>query len=354
MCNIAGYIGSRDAAPILINMIREQEGLNGGFYTGIATLHEGKIHYRKVVGDLSELLKRTDAASLPGNIGIIHSRTPGFAGDEWSHPFVHEQNGEVFSALVLNGSIGCFKPLDQKRIEVAEQLLSEGFDMKTQLGADYKVTSVLQKPGAAVFLGDGSRVHPSDITCQLTAKFMLEGLSAPKALTRCMSEIPKEVVVLMLSLNEPEAISWTRVNQPMHLAYADHGAYLATAPQAIPDDAGEYILLPVQSSGLVKRDGFTVEPYKKAPARIAPLTPRVRRDVYETIVCALKTEKHTLSSLTKLAKPLFDEADCVQGTASVYPVLCDLKKRGILKIEKGSRQGVFEGLSAPVDYLYIE
>ena len=84
MCNIAGYIGERDAAPILIEMIRAQEGQNGGFYTGIATMHEGKIHYRKLVGSLDDLLKRTDAASLPGKLGIIHSRTPGFAGDEWS------------------------------------------------------------------------------------------------------------------------------------------------------------------------------------------------------------------------------------------------------------------------------
>ena len=56
MCNIAGYIGARPAAPILIEMLRAQEGLNAGFYTGIATLHEGVIHYRKVVGNLSDLL----------------------------------------------------------------------------------------------------------------------------------------------------------------------------------------------------------------------------------------------------------------------------------------------------------
>ena len=82
MCNIAGYIGTKQAAPILIEMIRAQEGLNAGFYTGIATLHEGRIHYRKLVGNLDDLLSKTDAASLPGNIGIIHSRTPGIGSYE--------------------------------------------------------------------------------------------------------------------------------------------------------------------------------------------------------------------------------------------------------------------------------
>ena len=36
MCNIAGYVGAHEAAPILIEMIRVQEGLNGGFFTGLA------------------------------------------------------------------------------------------------------------------------------------------------------------------------------------------------------------------------------------------------------------------------------------------------------------------------------
>ena len=65
MCNIAGYVGKKAAAPILIEMLRRQEGIDAGYYTGIATVHEGKIHYRKLCGDLNSLLKNTDAASLP-------------------------------------------------------------------------------------------------------------------------------------------------------------------------------------------------------------------------------------------------------------------------------------------------
>ena len=32
MCNIAGYIGSKDAAPILAKMMQRQEGFGGGYY----------------------------------------------------------------------------------------------------------------------------------------------------------------------------------------------------------------------------------------------------------------------------------------------------------------------------------
>ena len=35
MCNIAGYIGTKQAAPIIIEMLRKQEPWDSGFYTGI-------------------------------------------------------------------------------------------------------------------------------------------------------------------------------------------------------------------------------------------------------------------------------------------------------------------------------
>ena len=261
MCNIAGYIGERDAAPILIEMIREQEGLNGGFYTGIATLHEGKIYYRKVVGDLDALLKRTDAASLPGKIGIIHSRTPGDQGDEWSHPFVSERDGEITSAQVYNGSLGHFEYLNDRRVALAESLIAEGYNMRSRVPAN----------GKRLELTDGTRVHISDLMCQLIAKRMCEGDSAVRAMEKSYCEIPAEIVGLMLSLSEPEAIVWARINMPMHVGRTDHGIYLASAPQAFPNDAGEPTLLPVFSTGLIKKDGFTARPFKSAPATVAPL-----------------------------------------------------------------------------------
>ena len=59
MCNIAGYSGKRNAAPILIEMLRRQQSFDGGLSVGVATIHEGKLHYRKVVGDVDTLLRET-------------------------------------------------------------------------------------------------------------------------------------------------------------------------------------------------------------------------------------------------------------------------------------------------------
>ncbi|MBO5652898.1 MAG: glutamine--fructose-6-phosphate aminotransferase, partial [Clostridia bacterium] len=66
MCNIAGYAGKRRAAPILLEMLRRQQAFDGDMSTGIATVHEGKLYCRKIVGDVDKLIAETDVLDLPG------------------------------------------------------------------------------------------------------------------------------------------------------------------------------------------------------------------------------------------------------------------------------------------------
>ena len=135
MCNIAGYVGEKRAAPILIDMLRREEGIDAGYYTGIATVHNGKIYYRKLTGDLDNLLKNTDALDLPGNIGIIHGRTKSGGPDAWSHPFVSggKYSDEPTVAYVANGNSGIFKSRDPEYNLLAEGLIGEGYRLDSEI-----------------------------------------------------------------------------------------------------------------------------------------------------------------------------------------------------------------------------
>jgi glucosamine--fructose-6-phosphate aminotransferase (isomerizing) len=86
MCNIAGYAGAKQAAPILLDMLRRQEAFDAEMSTGIATIYDGKLHYRKVIGNVDTLIRETDAFSLPGTVGIAHSRPFGRQGTIPMHP----------------------------------------------------------------------------------------------------------------------------------------------------------------------------------------------------------------------------------------------------------------------------
>ena len=88
MCNIAGYIGSQQAAPILLEMLRRQQPYDGDMSTGIATVHEGKLYYRKMVGDVDNLIRNSDVLDLPGTIGIAHTRPSGSNAGIPYHPFL--------------------------------------------------------------------------------------------------------------------------------------------------------------------------------------------------------------------------------------------------------------------------
>lgn len=345
MCNIAGYVGSRPAAPILIDMLRREEGWNAGFYTGIATLHEGKIHYAKLTGDLDYLLKNTNAASLPGTIGVIHSRTASGGGDEWSHPFIGEAGGKEILAYVANGSRGCFTPRAAEATALAGELEAAG----------YRFRSRENNPvGLYPALPDGGAAHMSDVMAQLIARNIVRGDDPSTAMDSAFCEMPSEIVGLLLSLAEPDCIAWSRINMPMFVGFAGHGAYLASTPQAFPTDADEPTLLPALSGGRIYADRFTVKPYQNPPATVAPITADVAAAIHSMIERELRESPKTMQQLNKLAKALFSPADCVPSAAAVYASLYAFEKKGQLSVTVQTHPGMHEGLTAPLFYAALK
>jgi len=104
MCGIIGYVGKREAAPILLEGLRRLE-YRGYDSAGLSVLHGGDLQTRKKKGKIDEGLARL-LQSLPaaGQPGIGHTRwaTHGPPSDENSHPHL-DQSGRI--AVVHNGVI---------------------------------------------------------------------------------------------------------------------------------------------------------------------------------------------------------------------------------------------------------
>ena len=124
MCGIVGYVGPRQAAPILVEGLRKLE-YRGYDSAGVAVVEEGGgLTFCKRSGRIQNLADALEADTPVGSLGISHTRwaTHGTPTDANAHPH-HDQSGRL--ALVHNGVIENYASL-RKRLEADGHLfLSE-------------------------------------------------------------------------------------------------------------------------------------------------------------------------------------------------------------------------------------
>lgn len=116
MCGIVGYIGHREAYPLIIKGLRRLE--YRGYDSAGVVLFDGKdLKLSKTKGKVSDLEERAqNEISLTGNIGIGHTRwaTHGVPNDVNSHPHVSNSGNLV---IVHNGIIENYEPLKKELIK---------------------------------------------------------------------------------------------------------------------------------------------------------------------------------------------------------------------------------------------
>jgi len=118
MCGIIGYIGKKEAAPILFDSLKKLE-YRGYDSVGIALINgDAEIVIKKGAGRIEAVNERMDFLTLKGSTGIGHTRwaTHGGVEDKNSHPFL-SCDGRF--ALVHNGIL-------ENYLELKEDLVKKG------------------------------------------------------------------------------------------------------------------------------------------------------------------------------------------------------------------------------------
>jgi glucosamine--fructose-6-phosphate aminotransferase (isomerizing) len=135
MCSIIGYYGNEIAAPIIVKGLKRME-YRGYDSVGVATESNHQIELKKGTGKVNEVNSKIQLDSLPGKIGIGHTRwaTHGKVTDFNAHP--HPSNsGKI--AIVHNGIIENFE-------ELKKQLEKEGYNFKSETDSEI-IANLLQK-----------------------------------------------------------------------------------------------------------------------------------------------------------------------------------------------------------------
>ena len=134
MCGITGYIGYRDAFPIIINGLQRLE--YRGYDSAGIVLYDGKdVKLSKTKGKVSDLLERVEKEiSITGNLGIGHTRwaTHGVPNDVNSHPHT-SQSGDL--VIVHNGIIENYDTLKK-------ELINRGYFFKSDTDTEVLINLI--------------------------------------------------------------------------------------------------------------------------------------------------------------------------------------------------------------------
>jgi glucosamine--fructose-6-phosphate aminotransferase (isomerizing) len=131
MCGIIGYVGQREAKPLLLSGLRRLE-YRGYDSAGIALREEDGLDYVRAVGKLQMLVDAAGPNGSTARHGIGHTRwaTHGGVTEQNAHPLVGCDATKI--AIVLNGIVENYR-------ELREQLIADGHTFTSETDAEVVV-----------------------------------------------------------------------------------------------------------------------------------------------------------------------------------------------------------------------
>jgi len=223
MCGILGYVGHREAEPILVDGLRRLE-YRGYDSAGIATMTGSRLHLRKRAGRVSDLSSFLEKSPAPGCLGISHTRwaTHGPANDVNAHPHLAGLgDGEV--AVAHNGVIENYAVLKK-------QLQSEGIVFKSQTD--------------------------TEVIAQLIA-YHLNG-DLVEAVRKALTLLKGTYGLAVLSPRAPDLIVGARLGSPLVVGIGEGEHYLASDPSALAGNTKKVVYLQDHQMAVLTRDEWHI------------------------------------------------------------------------------------------------
>ena len=234
MCGIVGYIGEKDAFPILINGLKMLE-YRGYDSSGIALLN-GSLDVYKKRGKVVELENFILTKKYAGNIGIGHTRwaTHGEPSDENAHP--HNSMNGIFT-LVHNGIIENYSILK-------EDLIQHGYSFQSETD-----TEVLANLIEFFYEQDNES-------------------NAESAVQLALSKVVGAYGIAVLCRNESNKIIAARKGSPLVVGIGNGEYYIASDASPIVEYTKQVIYLNDEDIAIIQKDSFTLKNVQNNPVSL--------------------------------------------------------------------------------------
>ncbi|WP_321480517.1 glutamine--fructose-6-phosphate transaminase (isomerizing) [uncultured Bacteroides sp.] len=291
MCGIVGYIGKRNAYPILIKGLKRLE-YRGYDSAGVALISNNQeLNVYKTKGKVSDLENFVVQKDISGNIGIAHTRwaTHGEPCSENAHP--HFSSSENL-ALIHNGIIENYAVLKEK-------LQSKGYEFKS--------------------------CTDTEVLVQLIEYIQAtNNLDLLTAVQLALDEVIGAYAIAVLEKDHPDEIIAARKSSPLVVGIGQEEFFLASDATPIVEYTDKVVYLEDEEIAVIRRD----EDLKVVNLNNVEMNPEV------------KSVKLNLGQLEKGGYPHFMLKEIVEQPNCIHDCM-----RGRINIEASNVV-----LSAVIDY----
>src|SRR5690349_2917963 len=226
MCGIVGYIGPRDATPIILNGLKRLE-YRGYDSAGLAIVNDGQLEIRKDAGKLSQLVDLVSKFPINGAPGIGHTRwaTHGAPNARNAHPHFGKTRRVV---VVQNGIVENF-------LELKDELMAEGVEFQSETDTE-------------------TIVH-------LVEHYLATGMGLVEAARTTFNQIQGANVVVLMSADEPDKIVTARFGNAggVVLGLGDGENFIASDTPAILEHTRNVIFLESRQMAVVTCNSMTIQ-----------------------------------------------------------------------------------------------
>ena len=234
MCGVVGYIGHRDAVPVLLSGLTKLE-YRGYDSAGVAVLNEetDTINVRKTKGRIENLQNLLLTSPIQGHLGIGHTRwaTHGAPSDVNAHP--HSSNDSKF-AVVHNGII-------ENYMEFKEELEAKGYKFKSETDTE-------------------TVVHLID-------SYYNEGMDLLDAVFKVLDRIEGSYALGIVCKDFPDTLIAARKDSPLVVGIGEGENFIASDMPAILNYTKNVYLLDDKEVAIIKADSIEILNDKKEPVK---------------------------------------------------------------------------------------
>jgi glucosamine--fructose-6-phosphate aminotransferase (isomerizing) len=270
MCGIIGLVSNKEVSSKLLEGLKRLE-YRGYDSSGIATIDSGRIQRVRSKGNLSFLEEKLSNTTLPGNIGIGHTRwaTHGTPEEKNAHPHITNKVAVVHNGIIENNN------------QLRNQLIESGVEFSSDTD--------------------------TEVVCHILTSYLNSGLKAYDSIRATMNDIKGTYALGVLILNEPEKLYAVRGGSPLAVGSAENENFIGSDTYSLSAYSSNITYLKDGDIAIIESDFYNIYDHSNS------LVTREKQNIIESVSLSEKgVFKHFMS------KEIHEQPDVVNKSLANY------------------------------------